>query len=92
MAMTDPKHRFIVIKDIGGDMHAIDPKNIVTMTNSIPTPIPEGFVMGTDFTTIITTTPAGILSYHTGESLRSILVRLKRIEEGYKNSLYPQSD
>ncbi len=92
MSMADPKYRFIVIKDIGSDMHAIDPKNIITMTNAIPTPVPEGFAMGTDFITIITTTPAGILSYHTNEPLRSILRRLKRIEEGYKNSLYPESD
>lgn len=67
---------FMVITDLGGEQHAIDRRSIVTMTNSIPSNPPEGFVFGKDIITITVATPAGLIGYHTRETLISLIKRV----------------
>ena len=69
---------FMVITDLGGEQHAIDRRSIITMTNSIPENPPEGFTMGKDLVTVIINTPAGIISYHTRETLISLIKRVNK--------------
>lgn len=70
---------FMVITDLGGDKHAIDRRSIITMTNSIPKDAPEGFVMGgKEIVTVIINSPAGLITYHTRETLISLLKRVNK--------------
>lgn len=73
-------HDFMIITDLGGDKHAIDRNQIITLTNAIPSPTPEGFVMGRKSTTIVVMTPVGPLSYHTNESMFNLLNVIYRIK------------
>ncbi len=70
---------FMVITDLGGEQHAIDRRSIITMTNAIPKDAPEGFVMGgKEIVTVIINSPAGIISYHTRETLLSLIKRVNK--------------
>jgi len=70
---------FMVITDLGGEQHAIDRRSIITMTNSIPKDAPEGFVMGgKEIVTVIINSPVGTISYHTRETLISLIKRVNK--------------
>ena len=70
---------FMVITDLGGEQHAIDRRSIITMTNSIPKDAPEGFVMGgKEIVTIVVNSPVGVISYHTRETLISLIKRVNK--------------
>ena len=86
VVLHQKEHDFMIITDLGGDKHAIDRNQIITMTNAIPSPVPEGFVMGGKFTTIVVMTPVGPVTYHTRELMFNLLNMIYRIKE--KDSPY----
>ena len=72
---------FMVITDLGGEQHAIDRRSIITMTDAIPEDPPEGFVMGgKKVVTIIVNSPVGTISYYTGETLISLIMRVNKAD------------
>lgn len=73
-------HDFMIITDLGGDKHAIDRNQIITLTNAIPSPVPEGFVMGGKVITIVVMTPIGPYYYNTNESMFNLLNMIYRIK------------